>query len=109
MSRPAGSRHQKLFALESWRWIEEFDTVRLGTLLQVGKIIWVAAERDVVQLFALALHHDAPVLITTGCPESKRVAVRPHIEAEIAIEALCGRKVRYGEHEMIKRMDASPG
>jgi hypothetical protein len=55
MSRPAGSRPRKLFALESWRWIEEFDTVRLGTLLQVGKIIWVAAERDVVQLFALAL------------------------------------------------------
>ena len=89
-------------ALEAARRIDEFDAARLGAFLQIGQIVRIAAEREMVERLALSLPHHAPALVVAECLEAERAAGLLNIQSEIGIEPLRRGKVRHREHEMIE-------
>ena len=96
-------------ALETLGRIEQLDAVPFGALLQIGQVVRVAAEREMMQLLALALHHHAPTLVMAGGLQRERVAGGVNVEAEVRIEPLRRRQVGHREHEMVERMNTEPG
>src|ERR1039458_10272930 len=73
-------------ALEAGRRIDQFDAAALDARLQPRQILGIAAEREMMQRLALALHHRAPAVLVAEGLDRGRVAVARHIEAEIAVE-----------------------
>jgi hypothetical protein len=96
-------------ALETLGRIEQLDAVPFGALLQIGQVVRVTAEREMMQLLAFALHHHAPTLVMAGGPQRERVASGVNVEAEVRIEPLRRRQVGHREHEMVERMNTEPG
>src|SRR5664280_956863 len=75
-------------ALEAGRRIDQFDAAALDARLQPRQILGIAAEREMMQRLALALHHRAPAVLVAEGLDGERVAVARQVEAEIVVELL---------------------
>src|SRR6266545_85705 len=106
---PIGVAEPEPVALEAGRRIEQRDAVALDARLQLGQIVGIAAEREVMDALVRSFHHAAPAVVVAERVQRERIVLLAHVEAEAGVEALRMLEVRHLKHELVERMDPDGG